>query len=54
MDVVGPAGNDYRTQLARRPRVIRIAMNVADDTGTVSQNFSFSIATPGLTPQPGP
>lgn len=54
MDVVGPVGNNYRTQLARRPRVIRIALNLANDTETVSQDFTFSIAAPGLTPQPGP
>ncbi len=54
MDARGPAGNDYRGQLARRPRLIRIAMNLADDQETISQDFSFSIAAPGLTANPGP
>lgn len=49
MDVVGPSGNPYKTQLARLPRIIRITMNLAE--GGVSQDFSFSIATPGLAPQ---
>ncbi len=49
MDVVGPTGNAYLTQLKNQVRVIRIAMNLAD--GGVSQDFSFSIATPGFPPQ---
>jgi type II secretory pathway component PulJ len=49
MDVLGPSGNAYATQLAKRPRVMRITMNLAE--ANVSQDFSFSIATPGLPPQ---
>ena len=49
MDVVGPSGNAYLTQLKKQVRVVRVAMNLAD--AGVSQDFSFSIATPGLPPQ---
>ena len=49
MDVVGPSGNPYKTHIGLCPRVVRITMSLAE--GGVSQDFSFSIATPGLAPQ---
>jgi hypothetical protein len=48
MDVVGPAGNAYLSQLRKQVRLVRISFNLAD--GGLSQDFSFSIATPGMTP----
>lgn len=52
MDVVGPAANPYQSQVRRQVRIVRIGMNLAD--GGVSQDFAFSIATPGLPPQVRP
>lgn len=48
MDVVGPVGNTHRNQIAARPRIMRVGMTLAQ--GHVTQDFSFSFATPGLTP----
>jgi hypothetical protein len=48
MDVTGPSGNAYKSQLGKRPRIMRIGMTLAE--GKVTQDFGFSIATPGLAP----
>lgn len=41
---------DYRKDLSLRPRVIRFSLRLEDPTTHVTQVFSFSIATPSLTP----
>ncbi|MBN8524670.1 MAG: prepilin-type N-terminal cleavage/methylation domain-containing protein [Planctomycetes bacterium] len=53
LDVTGPAGNDHAKQLGARPRVTRVAFNLADAKTGVSQDFSFSIALPGIQTQMG-
>lgn len=60
-DIVAPdaaqAQYDYKPDLARRPRVVRVALGMRDADTSVSQDFVFSIATPGLAPpiaQPSP
>ncbi len=53
VDVTGPAGNPALAQLARRPRVMRVAFGLADGKTGIAQDFSFSVATPGLQPQIG-
>jgi hypothetical protein len=47
----GTAGQyNYRSDLASRPRLFRIAMRLEDASAKVSQVFTFSVAAPGLTP----
>lgn len=41
---------DYRPDLAKRPRLLRIALGMRDQDAGVSQDFAFSIAIPGLLP----
>lgn len=53
MDVTGPAGNAYLAQIARRPRVVRIAFSMQDEASGVVQDFSFSAAAPGMPPEIG-
>lgn len=53
MDVTGPAGNAYLAQLARRPRLVRVAFSMRDDASGVVQDFSFSAAAPGMLPEVG-
>lgn len=53
LDITGPAHNPYLSEIARRPRVVRVAFNLDDPAAGVSQDFCFSIATPGLQPQIG-
>lgn len=52
-DVVGGAGNPYAAQLRKRPRILRVAFDIADDAETVAQDFTFSITTPGTAPPVG-
>lgn len=54
LDITGPAHNPYMEQLARRPRVVRVAFNLHAASAGVSQDFAFSVAMPGLQPQFGP
>lgn len=53
LDLAGPAGNDHLGQLAQRPRVVRVAFNLADAASGVSQDFTFSVAMPGIQAQVG-
>lgn len=54
LDVTGPSGNAYLTQLKARPRIIRIAFSLANPSETMNQNFALSIATPGMMPTVAP
>lgn len=53
MDLTGPAGNAHLDQIARRPRLVRIAFGLLDEASGVVQDFSFSVATPGMAPELG-
>lgn len=41
---------DYRPDLQRRPRLLRISFRLEDQGTRVSQVFTFAVATPGLLP----
>ena len=41
---------DYRPDLARRPRIIRVALRFADTAAQVKQTFSWSFVVPGTAP----
>jgi prepilin-type N-terminal cleavage/methylation domain-containing protein len=53
-DVASPAPGlaqyDYKADLARRPRIMRVAMGLYDAANGVAQDFSFSVASPGVPP----
>lgn len=53
LDVTGPKNNNHLGQLGKRPRVTRVAFNLADVKTGVTQDFSFSVAQPGLQTQMG-
>jgi hypothetical protein len=52
--IVPPAASepqyDYRPDLARRPRIMRVSIGLHDAASEVSQDFSFSVAAPGQGP----
>lgn len=41
---------DYRPVLARRPRLMRLALRLEDRPTGVGQDFTFAVAVPGLAP----
>ncbi len=41
---------DYRPDLARRPRLVRVSFRLEDPATWVSQTFTMAVATPGLMP----
>lgn len=53
LDVTGPKNNAYLDQLGKRPRVTRVAFNLADAKTGVTQDFAFSVAQAGLQTQMG-
>lgn len=52
--VAGIPQYDYRPDLSRRPRLVRIAFRLEDGDTPATQVFAFSVATPGLMPVVSP